>query len=100
MEDLRVVLSKATTKALYVDRIVHALDSDGDGTISWTEFLAGALCVKFCKTSELVDAAFAHFDVDGTGKISAKDVENGLFNSGGVQHTVLHEGRQKFNQIS
>jgi serine/threonine protein kinase len=81
VEDLRDVLSQAGLKPLYVDKVVHALDRDGDGKVHWTEFTAASICVSVCKRTELVDAAFSFFDSNCDGKIDAKDLERVLLQS-------------------
>jgi len=52
----------------------HAMDTSDNGTIEWTEFLAAALCVSTCRNKPLVHAAFAKFDSDQDGAISASDL--------------------------
>lgn len=86
-DDLSKVLTKAGLNPLYVDKVIHTLDRDGDGSVSWTEFTAAALCISSCGKTELVDAAFAHFDADSDDRIDVKDLEFVLANYPG-------EGRQ------
>ena len=52
--------------------------------MTWTEFIAGALCVSVCGNKRLVEAAFAVFDKDADGKISQFDVED-MFAKGDVE---------------
>merc|ERR1711862_595514 len=56
------------------EELIHALDRNNDGRITWTEFTAAALSVSVSRNRKLVEAAFATFDGDQDGKISADDV--------------------------
>ena len=67
MSHFREVLSKSGMAALQVERIAHALDQDASGWVTWTEFIAAALCVSVCRNRRLVEAAFAVID-KGVGK--------------------------------
>ena len=58
--------------ALQVERIAHALDQDASGWVTWTEFIAAALCVSVCRNRRLVEAAFAVIDKLGVGKAPSK----------------------------
>jgi hypothetical protein len=72
-DDLRFVLTESGMTPVNADRVIHALDRDGDGTIGWTEFIAAAICVSVCRRTNLVDAAFANFDSDGDDEICKGD---------------------------
>ena len=52
--------------------------------MTWTEFIAGALCVSVCGNKRLVEAAFAVFDKDADGKVSQSDFED-MFAKGDVE---------------
>ncbi|CAE7369380.1 CPK9 [Symbiodinium natans] len=82
--DFRDVLYKSGMSSLQVERIVHALDQDRSGAVTWTEFVAGALCVSVCGNKRLVEAAFAVFDKDNDGKVSQADFED-MFAKGDVE---------------
>lgn len=84
-QDLRIVLRECGLPSMSVERIIHALDREGVGTISWTEFLAGALCFRVHRNLRLVDAAFATFDRDSDGKITEDDLACVL---GGGSHSL------------
>lgn len=73
--DLKTVLMASGMGVLVAERVIHALDRNGDGQITWTEFTAAAICVSVCRNRRTVDAAFATFDTDQDGKISARDLE-------------------------
>eukprot|EP00959_Pyramimonas_sp_CCMP1952_P409361 8579062-Pyramimonas_sp.AAC.1 len=57
-------------------RILHALDRDQSGAVSWTEFIAAALCVSVCNRQPLVAAAFAAIDQNNDGKAGIEDVKD------------------------
>eukprot|EP00927_Polykrikos_kofoidii_P068092 TRINITY_DN63489_c0_g1_i1.p1 TRINITY_DN63489_c0_g1~~TRINITY_DN63489_c0_g1_i1.p1 ORF type:complete len:1214 (+),score=137.61 TRINITY_DN63489_c0_g1_i1:164-3805(+) len=63
---------------LTAERIVHALDRNKDGRVTWSEFVAAARCANVCQKTHLVDAAFDALDADGDDLISAKDCERVL----------------------
>jgi len=73
-EDLQGILEDCGMKPVGVDRIIHALDRDNDNQLGWTEFIAAAFCVSVARKTELVDAAFAHFDRDGDDTINTEDL--------------------------
>jgi calcium-dependent protein kinase len=72
--DLRTVLAGASLHPVTADKVIHALDRDGDGSISWTEFTAASICVSVTKNPELISTAFAFFDTNGDGAIDAKEL--------------------------
>lgn len=71
--DLREVFSRCNLGPVSSERVLHALDRNGSGSVCWTEFLAAALCVSLPRNPALVDGTFAFFDDDHDGKISSKD---------------------------
>lgn len=73
--DLKNLLIRSGLGSLQAERVIHSLDRNADGSITWTEFTAAVICVKACRDLRLVDAAFATFDVDQDGKIVPSDVE-------------------------
>lgn len=76
--DLGEVLSQGGFTAPEIQRLTHALDRSGDGQIAWTEFLAGAQCVRLVNSDQLIDAAFAFFDEGERGMITAACIERKL----------------------
>lgn len=76
--DLRQVLASSGMGPLTAERVIHALDRNADQHVSWTEFMAAAICVSVCRNQRAVDAAFATFDTDQDNKITADDIENVL----------------------
>uniref|UniRef100_A0A7S2SL15 Calcium-dependent protein kinase 1 n=1 Tax=Mucochytrium quahogii TaxID=96639 RepID=A0A7S2SL15_9STRA len=63
-----------------VDRLLDALDEDGNGKIDYEEFLAASLGRQVYLRDELLESAFRHFDTGGTGAITKKDLELRLGN--------------------
>lgn len=59
---------------LEVERIMNEVDSDNSGFIDYTEFLKANLDVKTLFSEQNLKAAFAVFDCDGSGKISAEEI--------------------------
>eukprot|EP00913_Durusdinium_trenchii_P030156 g28256.t1 len=74
LSHFREVLFQAGMAALQVEQITHALDQDASGMVTWTEFIAAALCVSVCRNRRLVEAAFAVFDKDMDGKARPQKV--------------------------
>ncbi|CAK0823738.1 unnamed protein product [Prorocentrum cordatum] len=73
---IQEVLSTAGMSHLRAARILHALDRDQSGAVSWTEFIAAALCVSVCNRQPLVAAAFAAIDQNNDGKAGIEDVKD------------------------
>jgi len=57
------------------EELFQALDSDGSGQISFTEFLAAAMDVKLDAREDLARGAFAAFDQSGVGEITSEDIQ-------------------------
>jgi serine/threonine protein kinase len=73
---IREVLNSAGMSHLRAAKILHALDRDQSGAVSWTEFIAAALCVSVCSKENLVAAAFAAIDQNNDGKAGVEDVKD------------------------
>jgi len=94
LSHFREVLVKSGMAPLQVERKTHALDQDANGAVTWTEFIAAALCVSVCRNRRLVEAAFAVFDKDMDGKVSLQDFAD-YFALGEVEEVWLrHLPRQ------
>lgn len=72
--DLHHVLVQTGMGGLRAERVLHALDRDGDGEIMWTEFIAAAICGLIVHKEYCADAAFATIDWDQKAKITDEDL--------------------------
>jgi len=72
--DLHQVLMESGMGDLRAERVLHALDRDSDGQITWTEFTAAATCVSVCRNRRFIDTAFTIFDLDRDGSITKDDL--------------------------
>ena len=69
MKELGVTISKRESEIL-----IEALDTDKDGLVNYDEFLVGVRGVPNEKRQEIIDLAFAKFDFDKNGRITAADL--------------------------
>lgn len=53
---------------------MKAADTDGSGTVDYTEFIAATLDAQFTNNEKYLKAAFDMFDTDGSGKIDNTEV--------------------------
>ena len=63
------------------DKMVNAMDTDGDGKIDYTEFITAAYNREMLLSKENLDIAFKMFDKDGNGQISMDELK-AVFASG------------------
>ena len=63
----------------HVDRIFKRVDGDGSGEIDYTEWVIATINKESLLTDEKLKRAFALFDKDGGGSISADEVKNTLY---------------------
>lgn len=54
--------------------ILRAADTDGNGTINYTEFLAATMDATTFLRDNYLKTAFAMFDTDGSGKIDSSEL--------------------------
>lgn len=59
---------------------------DGNGTISYSEFLAATLSAANVAKEENLIQAFEHFDTDGSGYISREELKEALKGYGVVEN--------------
>merc|ERR1712093_803635 len=57
-----------------MEQILRDIDSDGSGTIDYTEFLAATMDKKLYIKEDVCWSAFRVFDRDGSGKISKEEL--------------------------
>ena len=55
--------------------LAEQMDTNGNGQISYSEFLVAAANKRDLLTQENVDSVFRAFDVDGNGSISKQDLQ-------------------------
>jgi len=58
-------------------QVLQAADTDGNGVINYTEFIAATLSAQTFMKKEYLKTAFNMFDKDGSGKIDSSEL-NGL----------------------
>jgi len=58
-------------------QVLQAADTDGNGVINYTEFIAATLSAQTFMKEEYLKTAFNMFDKDGSGKIDSSEL-NGL----------------------
>lgn len=78
-DNLECVLKSLEREAIYVDKIISQVDVNGDGQLSFKEF-AGIMedVMKHDKLAQDLMDAFATFDVDDSGYITADNIRETL----------------------
>jgi Ca2+-binding EF-hand superfamily protein len=61
-----------------VERVFERADLDGDGFIDYSEWQIACVNKESVLKKDRLIEAFKHFDKDGNGKISAKEIKNVL----------------------
>mmetsp|Transcript_120576 Transcript_120576/g.352171 ORF Transcript_120576/g.352171 Transcript_120576/m.352171 type:complete len:507 (-) Transcript_120576:148-1668(-) len=61
-----------------LEEVLAAMDTDGSGTIDYTEFIAATLSAKQYMQREMLWAAFRVFDTDGSGQIDRDELKQVL----------------------
>lgn len=64
-----------------LDRMFDAIDTDGNGTIDYSEFLMATMNEQQLMSKEKLRAAFKMFDKDGSGTISKDEIKDALGSS-------------------
>ena len=63
------------------DKMVNAMDTDGDGKIDYTEFITAAYNRELLLSQQNLQIAFKMFDQDGDGTLSMDELKS-VFASG------------------
>lgn len=71
-----------------LQRIMARIDLDGSNTLDFHEFLTATVFLGKLQRRENLLAAFAHFDVDGSGFISEEELLQALAREG-VSHDAV-----------
>jgi len=68
--------SHAVTLPSDLHKTLKALDTDGSGSVDYTEFIAATLSTQQYLKKEVLWSAFRTFDKDGDGQITKKELRN------------------------
>ncbi len=74
MQEVKQAFKDANVNADDIERIFRQLDTNGDGLINYSEFLAATVDKKKALTMQNLQFAFHHFDVDNSGYITEQDL--------------------------
>lgn len=83
--EIKEAYEKNGLSGLDVEEIVRQLDSDGNGSISYTEFIMATMNKKKMLTEEKMKQAFDAFDKDGNGVITLGEVKEVFGGEGGEE---------------
>lgn len=104
---MKQAFKDANVNAEDVERIFRSLDTNGDGLINYSEFLAATVDKKKALTMQNLQFAFHHFDVDNSGFITEQDLtevfhREGKFGKGDLLgerrmiHSMMQEAAKEF----
>ncbi len=65
-----------------VEEIINKIEDNDHGKINYSEFLLAAMDFKKNVDKEKLISAFSYFDIDKTGKIEIRDIEEAMLRSG------------------
>lgn len=91
LKDQGADISKAEAQCL-----LDHLDLNGDGVVSFDEFLVGLRGKPSDKRMAFIDKAFLKFDADGNGEITAADLR-GVYNCS--MHPKVQEGKMTEDEV-
>jgi len=91
-EEVKAGLQKTALKEMLpeIEQCLMELDTDGNGSVDYTEFLAATIDKQLYVQEDLCWAAFQVFDKNGDGSISVEEVEERLL-QGKVDKTVTDQ---------
>lgn len=75
INEIKEAFKESSIDSTDVSKIFNMIDSDHDGVINYSEFLAATIDKKKALTMQNLMFAFHHFDVDNSGYITEKNLE-------------------------
>ncbi|KAK1397227.1 Calcium-dependent protein kinase 20 [Heracleum sosnowskyi] len=110
LEELQKGLEKVGANLMEseINDLLQSADLDNSGTIDYTEFVAAMLNLNKAQKEDHLVAAFSYFDKDGSGFITADELEQACkqFGLEGAQLEVImqevdkdHDGRIDYNEF-
>nr|XP_017251361.1 PREDICTED: calcium-dependent protein kinase 20-like isoform X2 [Daucus carota subsp. sativus] len=110
LEELQKGLEKVGANLMEseINDLLQSADLDNSGTIDYTEFVAAMLNLNKAHKEDHLLAAFSYFDKDGSGYITADELQQACekFGLGGAQLEVImqevdkdHDGRIDYNEF-
>ena len=72
---IKGVADKGTGVIKDIEQVLSSIDTDGSGTINYTEFLAATIESNVYMKEEKLYMAFRMLDIDGSGKISPQELK-------------------------
>jgi len=94
-DEIKEGCSKLNTNLNFYE-IFNSLDTDGSGSINYTEFIAATIDQKIYLKNEKLYEAFKGFDKDNSGKISIKEI-GGIINAQFEDFVNLEAEIKKFD---
>lgn len=85
-------LSDVGVDSNLITMLFDSVDVDKDGSVKYTEFLAGLLSMTSVLTNEVILQAFHIFDKDASGYVSIDELHEVLDDGGSVNSDILPDG--------
>ena len=80
-----------------IEKIFHQLDTDKNGKIGYTEFLASVIDEKTYLDEQILYEAFVHLDKDKCGKINKEEIKSVLIKKN-VDDEIINKLIKKYDQ--